>query len=38
MLNSESALGYKDTSDAIKVHGDEDDKGVGEIPTLVVKD
>ncbi len=27
------ALGYKDTSDAIKVHVDEDDKGVGEIPT-----
>ncbi|WP_265859181.1 hypothetical protein [Clostridium botulinum] len=33
ILNSESELGYKDTSDAIKVHVDEDDKGVGEIPT-----
>lgn len=26
-------LGYKDTSDAMKRHVDEDDKGVGEIPT-----
>ena len=26
-------LGYKDTSDAIKKHVDEEDKGVGEIPT-----
>lgn len=26
-------LGYKDTSDALKRHVDEDDKGVGEIPT-----
>ncbi|NFN95546.1 hypothetical protein FDB28_16120 [Clostridium botulinum] len=32
-MNSESALGYKDTSDVIKVHVDEDDKGVGEILT-----
>lgn len=28
-----SALGYKDTADAIKKHIEEDDKGVGEIPT-----
>lgn len=27
------ALGYKDTSDALKKHVDEEDKGVGEIPT-----
>ncbi|AGX43928.1 BRO-N domain-containing protein [Clostridium saccharobutylicum] len=27
------ALGYKDTSDALKVHVDEEDKGVGEMPT-----
>ena len=26
-------LGYKDTSDSLKVHVDEDDKGVGKIPT-----
>lgn len=26
-------LGYKDTSDAMKRHVDEDDKGAGEIPT-----
>lgn len=26
-------LGYKDTADAVKVHVDEDDKGVGELPT-----
>ena len=27
------ALGYKDTSDALKNHVDEEDKGVGKIPT-----
>ena len=27
------ALGYKDTSDALKKHVDKEDKGVGEIPT-----
>jgi prophage antirepressor-like protein len=27
------ALGYKDSSDSLKRHVDEDDKGVGEIPT-----
>lgn len=27
------ALGYKDTSDALKVHVEEEDKGVGEIQT-----
>ncbi|MCK1911303.1 Bro-N domain-containing protein, partial [Clostridioides difficile] len=26
-------LGYKDTSDALKRHVDDEDKGVGEIPT-----
>lgn len=26
-------LGYKDTSDALRTHVDEEDKGVGEIPT-----
>ncbi|WP_294378688.1 Bro-N domain-containing protein [uncultured Clostridium sp.] len=26
-------LGYKDTSDSLRTHVDEDDKGVGEIPT-----
>ncbi|MBZ1289803.1 toxin Bro [Clostridioides difficile] len=26
-------LGYKDTSDALKIHVDDEDKGVGEIPT-----
>lgn len=28
-----AVLGYKDTADAVKVHVDEDDKGVGELPT-----
>lgn len=27
------ALGYKDTSDALKKHVDKEDKGVGEMPT-----
>ena len=27
------ALGYERTADAIRVHVDEDDKGVGELPT-----
>ena len=27
------ALGYRDTSDALKKHVDEEDKGVGELPT-----
>lgn len=26
-------LGYRDTSDALKKHVDEEDKGVGELPT-----
>ena len=26
-------LGYKDTSDALKKHVDDDDKGVGKMPT-----
>lgn len=28
-----AALGYKDTSDALKKHVDDEDKGVGELPT-----
>lgn len=28
-----TVLGYKDTSDALKKHVDEEDKGVGEMPT-----
>ena len=27
-------LGYKDTSDAIKRHVDDEDKGVGVLPTI----